>query len=105
MSVRTVSINVAGIGRTIIRRAKPGLESLLFVVLVIFATGVVASAQLTDLEQGLTDPVGAPAFYTTLRSDDLMIGQLTHQGNEEINQVTSYQVDSQDRLSTQISVA
>jgi len=48
----------------------------------LLALSMISGACATALAQagpepGLTDPVGAPASYVTLRSDDLMIGQRT----------------------------
>ena len=56
-----------------------------------------SGAQMTGPEPGATDPVGAPASYITLRSDDLMIG--------EFDRLDTYEVDTNSALSTPIAAA
>src|ERR1700761_154821 len=81
------------------------LPLAIFVLALLIECGLGAKAQAqTGPRPGASDPVGAPAYYTSLRSDDLMIGQLTYTPTSQFNYVTSYQVDSQNRLSSQISV-
>lgn len=57
-----------------------------------------ARAQLVGPQPGLNDPVGAPASYMTLRSDDLMVGQLEVFATD----LMTYQVNDQSDVTNLI---
>ena len=87
--------------RSIIRKSARRVVSLLLVAPMILCAGL-ARAQLAGLEPGLKDPVGPPASYITLRSDDLAYEEFTS-GN--VNQMTSGAIDNQGRFSTPLPAA
>jgi hypothetical protein len=71
------------------------------VVALLIVFGASATAQETGPEPGQEDPVGTPASYITLRSDDLMIGKF--EGN--LNVLDTNQVNTSSVLSTPIEAA
>jgi hypothetical protein len=77
------------------------LASALALVMLIIAGWSPARGQATGPQPGATDPVGAPDTYTTLRSDDLMIGSFVS-GNLQMKTRT---VDEEGLLSIDIPQA
>ena len=77
------------------------LASALALVMLSIAGWSPARGQATGPQPGATDPVGAPDTYTTLRSDDLMIGSFVS-GNLQMKTRT---VDQQGGLSIDIPQA
>lgn len=102
MSGMAISLEVTSIAGLLFSKTPRWLVSILFAVPFIFGTSARAWPPVIGPGPELEDPVGASASYITLRSDDLMVGQWTNGG---INQLSSYQVDDQSKLSTQIAAA
>ncbi len=78
--------------------------SALALVMLIVADWSPARGQATGPQPGATDPVGAPASYTTLRSDDLLLGYYVCARGLGV-EMSTYTVDEQSRVSDRIPEA
>jgi hypothetical protein len=75
---------------------------LLAAAFMVLGARLLARAQETGPEPGAKDPVGQPASYIILRSDDLMVGKY---GSGDVNQLNTYTVDNQGRPSSPLDTA